>query len=69
VRVADFGREEFQNAKQGAFAGDDGGQRGHDMRANVTDDLRSIDDGGEPLIHWRGLTMLPGGTPASFSAR
>jgi hypothetical protein len=25
--------------------------------------------GGQLLAHWRGLTMLPGGTPASFSVR
>ena len=28
-----------------------------------TVDLGSLDEGGELLTHWRGLRMLPGGTP------
>jgi hypothetical protein len=42
-------------------------------RAEVGDETQFL--GVEPagglqlLTHWRGLTMLPGGTPASFSAR
>jgi hypothetical protein len=57
----------FQEAERGAFAGN-GDQRRHEIRAHMGDDLGSLDDGGELIAHWRGLTMLPGGTPASFSA-
>jgi hypothetical protein len=48
VRVADIRREEFEEAKRGAFAGCRDECR-HDMCRNVTDDLGSIDDGGELL--------------------
>jgi hypothetical protein len=46
-----------------------GDEHRHNMRATVTDDLGSINDGGKLLSHWRGFRMLPGGTPPSFSVR
>jgi hypothetical protein len=57
--------EGFLEAERGALAGS-GDERRHGIWVHVTDDLGLVEDGG---THWRGLRMLPGGTPASFSPR